>query len=166
MTHGSRSLLWFSALACGLLTASCGHGLMAPMVPKVPIRLLESAPDTVKVAGARLVLSAFLWRDFMPSSPADGKPMIAVIHLVTADSTDIPADLSPTCLWVLNGRQIWASTFSAEARPPGPPYELERVARDGPKWGPNIDVDVVVGIEDQGVIRLVAARRQRVIRTE
>jgi hypothetical protein len=53
-----------------------------------------------------------------------------------------------------------------QQRTPGA-KEFDVVARDGPKWGPGIDVDVIVGVRDgAGAVSLLRAPAQRNKRTD
>jgi len=61
-------------------------------------------------------------------------------------------------VWVFNGGQSWSAVPQQERPRPetSPVYEL--VARDGPKWGPGISVDVVVRLRSpDGTFLLRAA---------
>ena len=131
------------------------------------IRELRSAPDTLSAGGHRYVLWTSLWRDFQPISPPDGKPLIALVRLIDVDAAQIPAAVELDTIWVINDPDVWKSAFTNEPLPPRPDYELERIARDGPKWGPGIAVDVVVGVSfGTGVLHRVQARAQMIGRTD
>ncbi|MFO7767634.1 MAG: hypothetical protein R6W82_01545 [bacterium] len=53
--------------------------------------------------------------------------------------------------------------LSFEERPGSPPWMLERVARDGPRWPAEIRVDVVARVRSpDGTVHLIRARNQRV----
>jgi hypothetical protein len=128
---------------------------------------LRSAPDTLSVSGHRYALWTYLWRDFQPISPPDGKPLIALVRLIEVDSLPIPAEVDLDTIWVINDPDIWGSELQDEPSPPRPNYELERIARNGPKWGPGIAVDVVVGVTfGAGVRHRVQARAQMINRTD
>jgi hypothetical protein len=105
-------------------------------------------PDSLEIDGNTYTLQTYLWRDFMPVSPPDGKPMIASISLIRVDSMGIPPGLGMDFLWVALDTLAWATEFTDEARPPSPPHTQERVARRGPLWGPDVLVDVIVRIVD------------------
>jgi hypothetical protein len=142
-------------------------GTLRPVVPTVPLDQLAAAPDTLAVAGCDLTLETYLWRDFMPISPPDGKPLIALIRVVEANQQEIPAGIDARYLWVVNGAQVWATTFSDEPRPETPKHVLERIARNGPKWGPKIEVDVIVGVTTaSGDLYLLRAADQWIHRTD
>jgi len=123
------------------------------------------APPLVTVDGVSFRLDTFLWRDFMPISPPDGKPLVAVLRILTTDGSSIPASVAADSVWVYNGSEVWA-TAVVEEQPRNNSY-FEVVAREGPKWGPGIEVDVVVRLRDGAGHRfLLQARRQLISRTD
>ena len=140
----------------------------SPTAPApLPVSELRAAPTVAIVAGAPLRLDPDLWRDFMPIAPSDGRPLIAVLRVTPADDAAVPAQVHADAAWVVFGDQVWA-TRVAEERPrkaTAPAYEV--VARDGPKWGPGVSVDVVVRLRDgAGHAALLRAPGQRIHRTE
>ena len=136
------------------------------VAPRDPAEL-RVAPTTVVVGGTALSLDADLWRDFQPISPPNGKPLVAVVRLHSVDGTAIPASVRVAGLWIVNGGDVWtASPREQQLRTLGASM-FEVVARDGPKWGPAIDVDVVVGVRDgAGALSLLRAPAQRINRTD
>ena len=148
-----------TALAAALVLYACGGS--SPNTPSPLPSDLAAAPTKVVLAGKTLVLDASLWRDFMPISRPDGKPLAAVLQVRADDGSAVPATVVVDMAWVLNGAEAW-STLPREERPrneTAPIYEL--VARDGPKWGPGITVAVVVRLHDQSgrdALRRVANR--------
>lgn len=137
--------------------------------PDIPIAQLLQAPDTISADGKRLYLTTFMWRDFMPISPPDGKPLIAIAYVTTADTTQIPTSISADAIWIVYDAQAWRSFFTGEMITPDlqRPYRIVRIARDGPKWGPNIYVDVIVRVFDiNGNAQLLHAPNQWIGRTD
>ncbi len=149
-------------LACA---SACVHErAVVPLAGPVPPEL-RMASATVRLAGKDLRLSTYLWRDFMPISSPDGNPLIALMRVFTADSTEFPKSVSADRVWVIYGDQAWASTLEESPRQPGTP-EIALVARKRPKWGPDVNVDVVVRLRDaQGKDYLLLARDQTIHRT-
>jgi len=120
--------------------------------PTVPVEKLLAAPEEISVEGRKMILKTTLWRDFMPISPPDGKPLVASVSIETIDLKELPSSLTADRLWVIQDRkEAWESEPSDE---PGPPkglnekHLLQKIARNGPKWGPQTEVDVVVRIRD------------------
>ncbi|HKO45847.1 MAG TPA: hypothetical protein VJU84_21400 [Pyrinomonadaceae bacterium] len=141
-----------------------------------PISELRKAPSKVVLDGRSLTLSADLWRDFLPgiSSGPDGRPMMAVFKVATSDKKPFPTGVRIERVWVLFGEQVWdPGEFDKDPShgkdswtcPDTPVCEVS--ARNGPKWGPNIYVDVVVRLVDkEGRRHLLQATRQYVQRTD
>ncbi|HEY8185890.1 MAG TPA: hypothetical protein VIF64_07460 [Pyrinomonadaceae bacterium] len=146
----------------------------------VSINDLRNAPTEIVMDGRSLSLSAYLWRDFMPSSPPDGKPMIAVFKVATSDKKPFPSGVRTDWAWVLFGEQMWEASELKEQlegpycqdssgkgiKCPDSPV-LISIARDGPKWGPGVFVDVVVRLTDkEGRHYLLRGPKQYVLRTD
>jgi len=140
-----------------------------PVPPDIPVDELLAAQDTITVEGRTLILSTYIWRDFMPISPPDGKPLIALAYVDGIDTTRLPSSIKADAIWIVYVGQVWKSYFTDETRPPNPlkPNRLERIARNGPKWGPDVYVDVVVSILDgRGNTHLLRAAHQWIGRTD
>jgi hypothetical protein len=148
-------------LALSLTLLGCTQKPTAPDPVTNPD--LNGAPSSIVVGGKTLTLTTSLWRDFMPISPPDGKPLIAVLEVRTADGSAVPADVRADMVWVVFGKETW-SKAPTEERPrseTAPAYEF--VARDGPKWGPGVEVDVVVRLRTpNGATYLLSVRKQRI----
>ena len=112
------------------------------------VQIRGKAVDTLVIGSNSFVLDAFLWRDFQPISPINGKPMISINWLISTDSVDIPNNISMVKQYVFYGDSIWVANYENETPSPMPKYKMERVSRNGPKWGPKIYVDVISQIYD------------------
>lgn len=151
-------------LSVALLYSACSSGTTQPDADPVA---LKAAPENVSIVGRQYYLETHLWRDFMPISPPDGKPLIALAHIIATDSSENSLTLTVKQMWVVYGRQVWNAPLSAESRPPTPPYVLEVIARDGPKWSPGVEVDVIVEIADNtSPAQLLRASKQMIFRTD
>jgi hypothetical protein len=146
-------------VALALLLTAAGCRDRTPASPGQPSDL-SATPTQVTVSGQTLTLEASLWRDFMPISPPDGKPLIVAARVKTLDGRAVPATLSADTLWVLNGSQVWSAPAREERPRAANPAVYEVVARDGPKWGPGIDVDVVLRLRDGARELYLRAPRQ------
>ena len=147
-----------------ILIFSCN----SPFSP-TDIDTLLSSPEQVEINSRRYTLETYLWRDFMPSTPPDGKPLIALIRVIAIDLLPFPSTLDANRLWVINGQEVWETEFSDEEIPTNPnrKHQLEKIARNGPKWGPGIYVDVVVRIIDyKNKTYLLKALNQYIGRTD
>jgi hypothetical protein len=152
------------------LTLVCLAGCIderTPVPPDIPIERLLSAPDTILVQGRYLTLATALWRDFMPVSPPEGKPLIAVISVTATDTTPLPPSITADAVWIVYEDQVWKSWLANPGTPEQRPNQIVRVARDGPTWGPNVFVDVIVRILDgEGTGQLLRASNQPIHRTD
>lgn len=165
----AHSVWWpmVCVLASYLMLAGCAEGTDQKGIPDFSLMELAAAPARVEHAGRSYRLETYLWRDFMPMSPPGGKGLTATVRLVEVDSQAIADGVSLDFLWVIHGEEVWATLFSGEERPSGPAFKLEAVARDGPQWQPNREVDVVVGWRDAaGELHLVRAAGQKIHRTD
>ncbi len=108
----------------------------------------KKALDTIIIGSNTYVLDAYLWRDFMPLSPPNGRPIISINWLRNLDSTLIPDNIDLTKQYVIYGDSVWISDYEIELPPNQIEYKIEKVSRDGPKWGPHIYVDVVSKIHN------------------
>lgn len=143
------------------------NGISVP--PDIPISQLLSSPDTITADGRQLYLATYMWRDFQPISPPDGKPLIAIVYVTATDTAQLPSSISTDAVWIVNNNQVWKSWFTNEPIAPSElkPYRIVKIAREGPKWGPHIYVDVIVRVIDrQGNHKLLRARNQWIGRTE
>jgi hypothetical protein len=143
-------------------------GVACPAVaadPPVPAQA-ANAPRNITIAGRVFRLETYLWRDFMPMNPPSGSKMLASIKLVSADGKPIPSGVSLDTAWIeKSASEVWHVTFTNESRP-SYPNAIERMGRQGPTWGPGIDVDVVVRVVTPSGTVLVRAPKQRIQRTD
>ena len=117
---------------CLVLLVAAGSCSAARMTAPVPTGDLQAAPVSVIVSRQTLVLVPSLWRDFMPISPADGKPLVAVLRVQATDGAALAATFHVDGAWVINGAEVWTASVGEEtlASPSRVYYEV--VARDGP----------------------------------
>jgi hypothetical protein len=151
----------FSLAACVLLAACDPPNTISPQRSE-----RVDAPTQVRVDGYDLTLETYVWRDFQPISPPDGKPMIAVLHVRTTDGRPFPAGVTADQVTVVFGEQTWTAPVRVE-HPSARPSALALVARDGPRWGPHVNVNVVVRLRDSnGGEHWLGAVNQPIHRTD
>ncbi len=115
-----------------------------------PLDELLTAPEQIEINGREFVLETALWRDFMPGpqAPPDGSPLNVIAYVVAIDSLSFPTSLDADLLWVIkDDADMWVTALESEM--PTHNYELKKSAQDGPKWGPDIYVDVAIRVVDQ-----------------
>jgi hypothetical protein len=129
---------------------------------------LSSAPEKIEIDGREYLLETYLVRDFMPSCPPDGRSLRALIFIVAIDSLPFPSSLDADSLWVIKENDLWITTLTDYDAPINYEYKLsKRAQEEGPKWGPEIYVDVVVRIvDDEDGTYLLRAADQWIHRTE
>jgi hypothetical protein len=155
------------------LLSGCGGGNSPSTVTMVTTDAslasrLRTAEETVTLSsGQVLSLKPYLWRDFQPVSPSDGKPLIASFRVRIADDTPLPEGVTVNAAWVLYGNAVWSSQPVAEYASPSGSSSFEVMSRNGPKWGPNVAVDVIVQVRDaRNATYLLQSANQNIHRTD
>lgn len=123
---------------------------------------MREVPVQVSFAGQALILEAYLWRDFMPVAPKEGRPLAAVLRL-RARGEPVSRAVRVDSAWVIWGDQVWAMAPRADAQSGG---DMEMLARGGPRWPPGTEVEVVVRLRERDAYTLLRASRQRIRRTD
>lgn len=142
-----RSVIASFFLGLSLSACSLFEGDDAPEAP--PLSQLHASAEVLTVGGKDLVLSTSLSRDFMPIAPPEGRALIAVFYISTSDSSAFPDGVTSDAAFVVNGDEVWATYYTGEDQEYHQrPYRIVEIARNGPKWGPNVKVDAVVRLRD------------------
>jgi hypothetical protein len=152
--------------------AACSLGIGCVSDPVAPdpipsISVLRAAPTTVTLSGETLRLVPYVYRDFQPVSPPDGRAMIALLHVQTTSGSAFPMGVRVDSAWVVFGQEVWTASVEegAGVQLGGPMGEW--VIRNGPKWGPGVNVDVIVGLRTSiGSTSLLRAPDQLIQRTD
>ncbi|HET9252326.1 MAG TPA: hypothetical protein VFP58_09430 [Candidatus Eisenbacteria bacterium] len=109
---------------------------------------VRDAPAEVEVQGAPIRIGAEVWRDYMPISPPEGRPLAAVVWVWAADRASAGPVPEADRAWVVHGDSAWSTVPVKEAPPAESDSFLVRYAlRDGPLWGPGVPVDVVLRLQ-------------------
>jgi len=123
-----------------------------------------SALEEVNVNNITYSLETYMWRDFMPISPPDGKPLIVIIRIHALGVEDFPLSTKIERLWLIDELNIISTLPTEEYSVNG--NTLEMVFRNGPKWGPGIFVDVIVKLNDIDFGFCIKAVNQTIHRTD
>jgi hypothetical protein len=159
-----------ATLGLALALGGCEGGtkVIAPaMPPPVSMDLLRVAPDTLTLNGYPTIVAPNLWRDFMPSSPPDGEPLAASATFYPISEPDFSNNVSAAYVWVVKGDEVWQAGMKSDDPTRYPHNEVVWIAGGGPKWGPGIQVDVIIGlmIENRG-LQLVRSTGITITRTD
>ncbi len=157
----------FISLVFPIFLIGCSQNPVGP--PSVPLNQLLASPDTITVDGTQLYLTTYLHRDFMPISPPDGNPLVANSYVSATDTINVNRLISTDAIWVVYQGQVWKSWLTTPAAPTDPQWakSVTGIARDGPKWGPDVRVDAVVRVSDsKGETYLLRASDQWIGRTD
>jgi hypothetical protein len=125
---------------------------------------LKSSPENIVIGNNTLVLATYLWRDFMPIAEENGSPMICINFLTEKDSLTITHSIDLKKQYVVNGNEVWTADYSEVKK--SSDFIIEGLVREGPKWGPNINVDVICEFETSGSTYRVLAKSQEINKTQ
>lgn len=131
---------------------------------KIPVQILKNAPSDLTIDGLKLNFEPFLWRDFQPISPPDGKPLIANVTITAKNGSPLPEKLDSDMIWVLYENQVWGTIYT-ETQFEHDPTRLVKVARNGPKFGPGKGATVVIRITYGDESYLLRKSGQEIIKT-
>jgi len=102
------------------------------------------------VDGRQILVEPELYRDFFPGSAAPGgSPLSLYIKLRAADSLPLPQGLLGTRAWVVYSSSAWETGLTQDTTWK-PVYRTGFYADGGPKWGPNVAVDVTARVVQTG----------------
>jgi hypothetical protein len=150
-------------LLCGALAvAACeGPGTTQPL--QMSLEQLYAVPDSLTLVGQAIEVTPYLYRDFKPPEPASGSGLHVVLFVSPRYAGPFPVVLAEASIWVINGRQVWSD--QAHIGPLGYSFFSPQLIGidDGPKWGPDIPVDVVLGVRAAGGQFQYVIRRSTVI---
>ncbi|HEX7320663.1 MAG TPA: hypothetical protein VF399_09970 [bacterium] len=108
---------------------------------------LMSAPVKIEINEREYILDTYLYRASTFPGPLSG--LGGEIYIIAIDSLEIPSSLNAHHLYVINGNDVWESQLTNPEIPNGQTYILKMDIEDeGPDWGPEIYVNVVVEVED------------------
>ncbi len=137
--------------------------------PELLNYLYEHATDTVLVANQQLFMETYPYRNFTPGVlPSErNNRLIVTLSIVNVDSLVITEKLKAIELFVIKGEQIWKS-IPKDDNNYSPEFKKNLISRNGPEWGTDIYVDVVLKIEDleNSNYKYLISREQQIHRVE
>lgn len=142
-------ILFFTLISCEKESQS-GNVLVNPSLAN---QLMQSA-DTVYINNNALVLTSYTYRDFMPIAEENGSDMRSSVKLSDADSTAIAGVVELKRNFVIYNNKIWIAPYKNPHR--NTDYQVSATVTEGPKWGPDVSVDLVCEFEiDQVTYRVI-----------
>jgi len=134
-----------------LVSCEGGTKFLAPaMPPPISADALRAAPDTLSLVGYPSVIATDLYRDFMPTAPPEGNPLIAMITFSLVSASDFSGNVTGAYVWVVNGNEVWRAPLEMQDPIRYPHDQVVFLAQGGPKWGPGIQVNVILGLTIEG----------------
>lgn len=129
--------------------------------------LFEKSSESINIGQNKYILEAYLWRDFQPISPPDGRPLSAINRLVNVDSTDISEKVDLIEQYVIKNDSVWIAPYD-HTSPHTPEFRIEKISGNGPKWGPEIYVDVIAKVRDinTGTDYFIRKENVNILRTD
>jgi len=138
-----------------------GNKSKAVQDAQLVLELFDKSSETLKIGQEEYILEAYLWRDFQPISPPDGKPLSSINRLINVDSTDISLKVDLVEQYVIKNDYVWITPYD-HTSPHTPGFRIEKISRNGPKWGPDIHVDVIAKVRDLDTDRNYFIRKENV----
>lgn len=110
---------------------------------------LELIPrvEIISINGNNFTFEIYLWRDFMPPSPPDGKELRAVVTLYALNFSTFPTEnFTANQMWVFYKGEIWNPKFEFPIVSYKDSSSISMSASGGPKWGPGVYVNVTLEV--------------------
>ncbi len=126
---------------------------------EIPIDQLLAVPETISIQNQQLLLSTSVSRVIPDDHPIYGT---CFVHAI--DSTPLPPSLTMDVMWIVYNQEVWKTQLSEKHTQIVPQHiTISKTFRNGPKWGPDVHVDVIVRVRyNEGSTQLLRASNQRI----
>lgn len=151
-------------LSAGFLLLMTACSSSVDSLENVPPQVLLSSSEGLMIGGKQITLTAYLNRDFAPSSPENGRPLIAMVEIEASNGENLPDGLNTDAVWVIVDDEIWGSSYSDEQFKEDR-SRIVKIARDGPKFGVGKKAEVIVRIHHNDNAYLLRASGQEIKQT-
>jgi hypothetical protein len=136
------------------------QSVIDPEINRVSAEMLKLSPENVVIAGEKLTLETYLWRDFMPGIGKDGSPMMGSIKFIGQSGDILLNTLSISKVYVVNAQKV--CTFDSFETRIIEHNVFEVVVREGPEWDTYIEVDVICEFKNQGQLYRLITKSQKI----
>ncbi len=120
---------------------------------------LRLSPTTVNINGSALTLDAYVWRDFMPPTDTDGDPMRSTVTLNLISGPEILNEVHLVRQYIVYENEVWVADLQ-DLSIGSSTYQGTSI--NGPKWGPNVTVDVILEFTYDGKTYKIQAPNQNI----
>ena len=153
MTIRSLILLLFFSLACS--KPKDQNNTTSPT-----ISALLNSPTSLVIGNNLLRLEGYYYRDFMPPSEPNGSSLIAICQVKDNSGAALSDSIELLKVYMIYQNELWKADFTNIhwINPNG----VEGLANNGPKWGPDVLVDVVCEFRSNGTLYRLLAKEQEI----
>jgi len=134
-----------------------------PSIQENQISALLASPEMLNVNNYLFVIDSDIWRDFMPPADSSGRALIATVVISERNHRTFNNSIQLEKVYLINKNELWSKSF--DSTDSSSPYQVSGIARNGPKWGPNIKVDLVCEFSYQGERYRLLATDQEIYAT-
>lgn len=124
---------------------------------------LRSSPTTVNIGSSALTLDAYVWRDFMPPTDTNGDPMRSTVTLNLISGPEILNEVHLVRQYVVYENEVWTADLQ-DLSIGSSTYQGTSI--NGPKWGPDVSVDVILEFTYDGKTYKVQTQNVNVDRVD
>jgi hypothetical protein len=121
---------------------------------------LRQNSDTLSIDNKTIFLTTYVSRDFMPVAEENGSPLAGTNSITELDSIALTNAFVLKKQYIIYGDEIWTKEYSDIQNEPK--HILTGTTFGGPKWGPNVLVDIVCEFEYNGERLQIIAKSQKI----
>ena len=138
-----------------LILNAAAHETHVLDVPQLPI--------SIGIGEEIIELEAYIYRDFMPISPPDGKPMCGLVTLKTKSGNAVPKGITVISIRISHKKKSWSAKMKMD-----PNFNRKNVnvrVDGGPKWQTGIMIDITVYLKYNGREYLLQLEKRKLHKT-
>lgn len=154
---------FFLGLLCSGLLACEKKEEPKLSAPSNPIPSLLESPESLVIGNYTLAIQSDIWRNYMPPIDSTGSNLFAAVVISETQQKVLANKLTLEKVYLINQEELWSKTF--DSRDSSSPYQISGSVNNGPKWGPNIKIDLVCEFSFQGEKFRLLAKDQDIYAT-